>query len=236
MSRFLAKPTAAPSQAVSNFNFTYTKLGAYENCPKKYYHLYVAKDVKEPDSPHLLLGNQVHAALAKAAELRTPLPDDLKKYQHHVDRTLKGVGDGCKLLIEQKLAMNRNFQPVPFFDSEVWFRGIVDVAKIAGDVAVVFDYKTGKPKEDMVQLALFAALVFSHNPAVQKITTAFVWLADDFLTTEDFRRDELPDLWSALLPRTDALENAHSTMEFPPSENALCKYCPVTKCAFNKRG
>ncbi len=235
MSRFAAKPTAPRPPA--NFNWTYSKLGTFENCPKKYGHLYVLKDVKEEDSDHLRIGNEIHAAMADAIKTGDPLRADLAKYQHHVDRARKGHDrDGVKILVEQKLAMNRNFQPTEFFADDVWLRGIVDVAKVAGDVAVVLDWKTGAPKEDSVQLALFAALIFSHHPQVQKIRTEFVWLRDDFSSPEDFIREDLVELWSIMMPRAEELEAATKAMEFPPHENALCRYCPVKQCAYNKKG
>ncbi len=234
MSRFAAKPMAPRPPAA--FNFTYSKLNTFENCPKKFGHLYVLKDVKEEDSDHLRIGNEVHAALAEAVSSGNPLAGDLAKYQHHVDRARKGHDqEDVKILVEQKLAMNRDFMPTEFFGHDVWFRGIVDVAKIAGDVAVIFDWKTGKPQEDSVQLALFAALIFSHHPKVQKVHTEFVWLKDDFSSAEPFVREDLVELWSIMLPRAEALEEAQKNMEFPPHENVLCKWCPVKQCAFNKK-
>lgn len=192
--------------------------------------------MKEEDSEQLRLGNEVHAALAKAIETGEPLSKDYEKYQHHVERARKGAGPGVELLVEQKLAMDRNFIPTEFFAPDVWFRGIVDVAKVADDVAVILDWKTGKPQEDVIQLALFAALIFSHRPRVMKVRTEFVWLKDDFSTAEDFTRSDLIELWANVMPRVEGLETATKVMEFPPHETPLCKWCPVKQCAHNKKG
>jgi len=235
MSRFAAKPAAA--HASSSFNWTFSKLKTFENCAKKYSHLYVLKDVTEEDSEHLRVGNEVHAALAKAVLTGQPLAADLADYQHWVDKFRAGVGTpGVELLVEQKLAIDENFQPVEFFARKVWMRGVIDVAKIIGDVAVVADWKTGKPQEDLIQLALFAALTFAHKPQLKKIRTEFIWLKDNFSTREDFSREDMVELWSSVLPRVESLRNSHDTMEFPAVQNALCRYCPVLKCAHNKKG
>ena len=40
--------------------WSYSAATTYEQCPKKYFHLYVAKDVKsDNDSPSLKFGNEV---------------------------------------------------------------------------------------------------------------------------------------------------------------------------------
>jgi hypothetical protein len=46
--------------------WSYSSATTFEKCPKQYYHLYVAKDIKQdPNVEHFLYGNEVH----KAAEL-----------------------------------------------------------------------------------------------------------------------------------------------------------------------
>ena len=47
--------------------------------------------------------------------------------------------------------------------SEPWYRGIADVLKIAGSVALAVDWKTGKVIDDAPQLALLAACIFAHH-------------------------------------------------------------------------
>ena len=48
--------------------WSYSAATTFEKCPRQYYHLYVAKDVKtDPNQQHFLYGNEVH----KAAELHS---------------------------------------------------------------------------------------------------------------------------------------------------------------------
>ena len=42
--------------------WSYSSLKTFEQCPKKYYHLKVAKDVKDKGSSAMFYGNEVHKA------------------------------------------------------------------------------------------------------------------------------------------------------------------------------
>jgi len=43
--------------------WSYSSATTFEKCPKQYYHLYVAKDIKQdPNTEHFLYGNEVHKA------------------------------------------------------------------------------------------------------------------------------------------------------------------------------
>jgi hypothetical protein len=128
------------------------------------------------------------------------------------------------VLAEQQLAITKDFGPTEWFGRDAWYRGVADVIKIAGPVAAVLDWKTGKILEDGVQLALMAACVFAHHPQIQKIRTEFVWLKEgDAVTRADFSRDDMPKVWAGVLPRVQALEEAHKTANFPPKPGYLCR-------------
>lgn len=210
------------------FSFSYSKLKNYETCPKRHFHYEVAKDVVEPEGEALQYGNAVHAALAGALAGKE-LPKHFSNLQVWVDRLLKSGHD--KLLTEQKLAITNEFEACEWFAKNAWYRGIADVVKITGRVALVIDWKTGKILEDGSQLALMAQCVFSHHPEVQKIRTMFAWLKEEAETVADFSRDDMAKVWSGLLPRVAHLQNAHETMTFPPKPGGLCrKWCAVSSC------
>jgi len=211
------------------FAWSYSKLKNYEDCPKRYWHTAVAKDVKEDESEHILYGNAVHKALAAAIEGKAELPEHFKRFQNWVDR-MTGGAQG-KLLVEQQLAITKDLNADEWFGKDVWFRGIADVIKIVGPVAVVVDWKTGKILEDGVQLALMAQCVFAHHKDVQKIRTEFVWLKEEATTRADFTREDMAKVWAGLLPRVTTLENAHVGVNFPPKPGGLCRrFCPVQQC------
>jgi hypothetical protein len=210
------------------FAWSYSKLKNFESCPKRHWHLDIAKDVKEEEGEALIFGNELHKAMARRVEAGTALPQHFREYEPWA---AKVSTPGGKLLVEQKFAIAADFSPVEFFARNVWFRGIADVLRIHGPVALVIDWKTGKIKEDSVQLALTAQCVFSHYPDVHAVRTEFVWLAEDATTRADFKRGDMPAFWADLWPRISALEQAHKLTEYPAKPGALCRrWCPVTKC------
>jgi hypothetical protein len=212
------------------FSFSYSKIKNFESCPKRHWHVDIAKDFKEEESDQLQYGNALHKALAEAIEGKKPLPKHFQNMQEWVDRVTSG--GYTQILVEQQLAITKDFGPTEWFGKDAWYRAIADVIKINGPVALALDWKTGKIKEDGTQLALMASCIFSHHPEVQKIRTEFVWLKEDGATTRaDFSRNDMPKIWNGVLPRVQQYEEAVRTTTFPPKPGFLCrKWCPVTSC------
>ncbi len=213
------------------FAWSYSKLKNYEQCPKRYFAIDVEKKYKEDDEAgHLGYGKLVHESLANAINHgHKPLPDNLKHLQKWVDK----VAGGAKgtILVEQQMAITKDLTKTGWFSDDVWYRGIGDVVKLLGPVAVIIDWKTGKILDDGIQLALMAQCVFAHHPQIQKIRTEFVWLKEDATTRADFTREDMVGVWAGLLPRVTTLKNAHETMDFPPKPGGLCKrFCIVESC------
>lgn len=209
------------------FAWSYSKLKNFESCPKRHWHIDVQKDFREEDSEQLEWGNLVHKALAARLAKGTPLPSGMEGFDHWCVRlTQEG---NC--LVEQQLAIDDKFMPVAWFAKTAWYRAVVDVLKVADIAAIAVDWKTGKIVEDSVQLALTAACVFAHYPAVQKIRTEFIWLKDDANTRADFTRQDVIHMWRGLWPRIQQLKNAYDTTSYPAKPNHLCRrWCPVRTC------
>lgn len=215
------------------FAWSFSKLKNYETCPKKFYSVDVAKEYKET-SDQLAWGNTVHSALANACTGVASLPITMKEYQHWVDMVRFGGG---RLLVEQKYAINAAFEPVEWFSNNAWYRGVVDAVRIVEPVAIAWDWKTGKILEDSVQLALEAAVLFAHFPALRKIRTEYVWLKDDCRTGEMWTREDIAGMWAGVLPRVATLKSATETETFPPRPSGLCRsYCPVQSCPYHGKG
>jgi hypothetical protein len=217
--------------------WSFSKLKNYETCPKRHYEIDLQKafaEKQEAGGP-LDYGKRVHEALAAALKNKAPIADaDLSYLQPWADRVLAGPG---RILVEQKYAITRQFQPTAYFAPNVWYRGVGDVVQIAEPVAFVLDWKTGKIKVDSVQLMLMAQCIFAHFPAVQKVRSEFVWLQEDCTTPEYYTRQDVADAWFGLLERVGAMENAAKTMTYPPKPSGLCRnHCVVTSCPFHGKG
>jgi hypothetical protein len=212
------------------FTWSYSRLKNFETCPKRHWHLDIARDVKEEESEQLTWGNYVHKALADRISKGTPLPRGCEVYDEWCSKILKG-SEEAQILVEQKLAITKDFKPCGYFDKNVWFRSVGDVVKINGNVALIADWKTGRILEDGCQLALAAQCVFAHYPSVHAVRSEFIWLKEDATTTQIFRRDDMPGVWNAIFPRIRSLEKAAEELNYPAKPGGLCRrYCPVTQC------
>jgi hypothetical protein len=212
--------------------WSHTSLTAFETCPKQYYHTKVAKDVAQDFGEAAAWGNKVHKLLEERLTLSTPLPD----YLQHCEPIVKDIlsRDG-QLLVEEKVALDKDLRPVTFFAKDAWCRGVLDVGKVNERNAVILDWKTGKRKPDNDQLKLFAAFTFAKFPWVEKIATAFVWLKDNKLDKKVFtRKQDLAGIWSEVMPRVNRLDAAYQKDSWPAKPNGLCKaWCPVKSCEHN---
>ena len=55
--------------------WSFSKIKSFEQCPKKFYHLKVSKDYKEPETDAMLYGTAVHLAAEEYIRDGTPLPE-----------------------------------------------------------------------------------------------------------------------------------------------------------------
>ncbi len=212
--------------------WSHTSLTQFELCPKQYHHTKVLKDVKQDFGEAAQWGQRVHKLLEERIRDSKPLPEYLSHCEPVVQTILKREG---QILVEEKVALDRNLQPVTFFAKDAWCRGVVDVGVVNEKNAVLFDWKTGKRKPDNDQMRLFAAFSFAKYPWVQRITTAFVWLKENKIDKEVFtRKQDVPAIWAEVMPRVARVDAAYSKDSWPAKPNGLCKaYCPVKSCEHN---
>ena len=210
------------------FAWSFSKLKNFETCPKRHFHVDIAKDAKEESTETLLWGNSVHEALAKRVGHGTPLPAPMAEFEPLAARMVRLPG---RVMVEQKFAINQDFGPCEYFSKDTWFRSVADVMAINEPVAYAGDYKTGKVVEDSVQLAMLGVCIFAHFPGVKAIRTEYLWLKDDAVTRCDIKRSDIPNILSGVMPRVQLLKKATDEVLFPPKPGGLCKkYCPVKQC------
>lgn len=216
------------------FTWSYSRLKNFNTCPKRHYEVDIAKSFAE-STEQLDWGNKVHKMLADACTGKAPLPMEVAAdYQPWVDAVRGGPG---KLLVEQKYAITKDFQPCEYFGPRVWLRVIADVVRIDGPVGLTVDWKTGKILHDSVQLMLVAQALFAHFPELQVIRTEFIWLKEGCTTSEVFKRNTIQREWTALLPQVQAMDDAARTMTYAPRPGKLCRsYCPVLSCPYHGKG
>ena len=221
------------------FAWSWSRLKNYRTCPKRHWHLDLAKDIREEEGEALKWGHEVHEAMALRISKGKELPEVMQRYEAWPARIAGLASNSVEVLVENKMAMDKDFRASSFFDNGTWFRGVVDAMAInhADKVATAFDWKTGKVEPDFEQLGLFAQLIFAKYPEIDTVGAIYVWLGHDTHTLKTYRRDEMIDLWNGLWPEIKVLEEAHRTTTYPPKPSGLCKrYCPVETCPYHGRG
>ena len=211
--------------------WSFSKLEAYELCPKKFFHTQIARDVKESFGPEADYGKEVH----KHFELRLingkRLPLDLTHHEPKLKKLADAPGESFP---EQKLALNKDFQPTGFFDNDVWLRGIVDYAKKNASNLLIIDHKTGKQHDKFDQLYLMAAMLSAYMPDVENFLVAYYWTKSKELTPDKLKKEDITEVWAQFLPRVEAMQQAIRHDEFPAKKNFLCRrHCPVKSCPYN---
>lgn len=217
--------------------WSYSSLKTFEQCPKKYYHLRVLKDVKDEGSEATIYGQDLHKAAEDYIKVGTPLPPRFGFIQDTVNAIKNIPGEQhCEL----KLGVRRTstgYEPCGFFDTGVWWRGIGDVVVVQGDTAFSIDYKTSKNAKyaDLKQLDILAAALFVHFPQVKKIKSALAFVvSNEFIHKEHFA--EMRDSYFASFePNLDRLATAQETGVWNTNTGPLCKFCPVTSCEHNRK-
>ena len=166
--------------------WSYSSITLFDQCPKKYFHLRVAKDTKEPESDAMMYGKDVHLAAENYIKDGTPIPEKYAYIKPMLEK-LNAI-DGDKLC-EHKMGLKKvdgRLVACDFFAKDVWYRGVADLVILNNDKqeARVVDYKTGKSAKyaDTKQLALMAACIFVHFPNIKTVKGGLLFVvAEDFI-------------------------------------------------------
>tara|TARA_R110000822_G_scaffold109687_2_gene239647 strand:+ start:80 stop:745 length:666 start_codon:yes stop_codon:yes gene_type:complete len=217
--------------------WSYSSLKTFEQCPKKYYHLKVAKDVKDKGSSAMFYGNEVHKAAEQYMKEGTPIPPKFK-FIGPTLRALEGI-EGEKLC-EIKLGVAKTddgYKPSTFFGRDVWWRGIADLVIINGDTAHSIDYKTSKNARyaDTKQLDAVAAALFIHHPQLKRIKSALAFVVSKEFIKKEHTADLTDSYFESFKPDLDRLAGAEESGVWNAISGPLCGYCPVTACEHNRK-
>jgi hypothetical protein len=213
--------------------WSYSSIKTFEQCPKKYFHLKVVKDVKDNPGPEAVYGTEVHLAAEEFIRDGKPVPDKYGFILPVVERLAKFPGEKR---VEMKLGLRKEgneFSPCSFFDKEVWYRGIIDLLIVNGERAHLLDYKTGKNAKyaDMKQLDLMAGAVFVHYPEVQEIKSGLLYVVSNEFPKKTHVREKLSEYLSVFDEQLGRLDDAMENGVFNPKSGPLCGWCPVIECA-----
>lgn len=216
--------------------WSYSSIKTFDQCPKKYYHLKVAKDVKDVPGEAAIYGTAVHEAAELFIKDGTPIPEKFAYIRPTVERLAAIDGDKhCELRLGVSKT-DTGYEPTTFFGKNVWWRGIVDLVVIDGAKAYMVDYKTGKNARyaDPKQLDLMAGALFVHYPDLEVIKSALVYVVSNELIPKTHTRDKMDMYLSVFADELDRLEGAELSGVWNPKSGPLCGWCPVVECEHYK--
>ena len=212
--------------------WSYSRLTSYETCPKKYHAESVAKSVPFVKNEAAAYGDEVHKAFELFFKDNKPLPFNLK----HWTPTLKAIAAAPgEKIVEARIALDVNWNPVEWYAPDAWLRVKSDLTIINQPAAAIFDWKTGKQRDDETQLQLNAAVTFVLDPEITDINMAYLWLPTRIVTPFKMNARQAPNFWAGILKRVGRYQEAHDRNEFPARPGWLCRYCPVKTCPYWER-
>lgn len=217
--------------------WSYSSINTFKQCPKKYYHLKVAKDVKDVSSSAMYYGNEVHRAAEHYVKKGTPIPTKFKFIKKTLD-SLNNIQGEKHCEIRMALAKeDGEYVPTTFFADNVWWRGIADLLIVDDDKAYLVDYKTGKSAKyaDTKQLDLLAGATFTHYPEIKSIKSALAYVVSNEFVQKKHTSDMRKSYLTVFDDELERLDSAEENEVWNAIDGPLCAYCPVTKCEHNRR-
>jgi len=214
---------------------SYSSLKLYDQCARKYFHLRVAKDVKEPTSQAMSYGTDMHQAAEDYMRDGTPLPSHFKYVQPMLDKLQQFPGER---LCEFKLGLTEKLEPCEFDAPDVWFRGIIDLAILnhkTGEARIV-DYKTGKSAKyaDTGQLELMALGVFKHFPTITSVKAGLLFVVCNAFVKAKYDATMQSVLWAKWLQQYAKIESSYKNDVWNPNPSGLCRrHCAAVTCPHN---
>jgi hypothetical protein len=219
--------------------WSYSSIKTFDQCPKKYHHLRILKDYKDADSTATVYGKDLHKAAEDYIKDGTPIPPQFSFVQETLQALNKIEGEKhCEI----KLGVAKRdgkFAPCDFFAKDVWWRGIADLLIVNEEkqTAYLVDYKTSKNAKyaDTKQLDLLAGAVFTHYPKIMEIKSALLFVVSNEMVKKKHEFMMQTSYLNSMEPELTRLEAAIKTNVWNPVSGPLCKFCPVTSCAHNRR-
>lgn len=212
--------------------WSYSALSMFENCPRKYWAVKIAKCVSD-DNQYNKDGDREHKSLEFYMKGTQPLLPELQSLQPLLDAIKAAPGEQY---VEYAMCLKQDLTPTRFKDFDNgWVRGAGDYVKINGTKAKYFDWKSGKPRNDVSdQVELTSLLLFAHFPQVERVDAGVLYYRYGQMKTHSVMRSESPRLWNSFLVRAGEIGSAKRDDNFPANPNPLCGWCPYMACPHNK--
>lgn len=211
--------------------WSFSAITTFEECAYRSY-LSRVEGYKEPASPAMERGNQVHKAIEDFIQGETDvLCKEAQKFAPRIHALRERYMSAHNIEIEQEWAFDRNWQPTVWSGDDTWTRMKLDVfERDSNTSAKVTDWKTGRKfgneMKHSQQLQLYAIAAFLRYPELEFVEGEMVYLDKNDTLADRYTREEAMtfiDRWTYRgLKMTTATE-------FPANPGSACRWCPHGK-------
>jgi CRISPR/Cas system-associated exonuclease Cas4 (RecB family) len=215
--------------------WSFSSLKTFQQCPKKYYHTKIARDVVEPDTQATLYGKTAHTVAEEYIRDGVPIPEQFAYMQATLDVLKEIPGDK---LCEVKLGLTKNLESCDFDAPNVWWHGIADLVVINRETGVAHsvDYKTSKSARyaDVKQLDLVACGLFAKFPEIKKVRSALLFVVSKEFVKAEHHVEMVQKYIESPARDVARIEAALENGVWNPTQGPLCKFCSVKECEYNR--
>lgn len=212
--------------------WSFSRIDTFENCPRKFYEINIAKTVPYVQGAEAKDGDIQHKEFEAYFKMGTPLSPENQPFQPMLDKFKALPGEQY---VETDLSLRRDFVPCKTNDwNNVWFRARSDYVKVNGTHALALDWKFGKPRDDERQAELTALPIFQYHENVTEVTFIYMYLRHGEPKPVKFYRANIGRMWNGWLEKVNKLEKAQQQNNWPATPNPLCGWCPVKNCPHNR--
>ena len=218
-----------------NPSWSYSSLKTFQQCPRKYYHTKILKDVREPDTVATLYGKSAHTVAEEYIRDGVPVPPQFDYMKPILDQLNAIPGEK---LCEVMLGLTKDLEPCGFDADDVWWHGIADLVVLdeANGIAHSVDYKTSKNARyaDVKQLDLVAAAIFAKYPKIKTIKSALLFVVSkEFVKAKHHAEMKEKYLEKPALD-VARIEAARENGVWNPISGPLCRFCSIKTCEHNR--
>lgn len=215
---------------------SYSKVEAYEKCPRAAFLRYVAKlfpalyDLRPGvKSDALIRGNLAHDRMEKWARLgfkAIGAPAEAKAFTKEVKA--RKLDKLKKVVVEEMWSYDDKLAPVVYKTPGEWFRIKCDLAFVDHKPApLIVDHKTGKRYDShRTQGRLYAAAFLAKYPEPDSVEVEFWYLDLGHIGAMTISRAEVSEIRDDFVARVKPMLN---DLEHKPNPTRLCGWCEFSK-------
>jgi hypothetical protein len=201
----------------------------FETCPMKFAAESYYKTVPYTESVQSIWGTRVH----KAAEdfmngLPVTDPDAYKVVEEYCVALDRLPGDR---LVEHKISLDDKWRPAVWDSGNESLRCILDLGFKHNDTLKCYDWKTGKVKDDPIQMQIYAVALAILYPDVNSFDFRYIWLKERATSGFKLERKDLMPVAKDVMARVVRMKECWINEEFRMIRNGLCRsWCQAKEC------